>query len=515
MFKEKIDDKIKRYQSKQHLRLRKEFLPEALEIVEKPTSPLGSFAIIITTLIIIFFLLWSILGKVDEVATARGKVSTVNGIQLIQPLKGGMITDICVKEGDKVTAGQSIILLDSSTEEITLKNTEESLELLQFKNQLLNEVMENKDISVYLETEKNENRIKIIDYIDSLNSNFQTQKAQTESTIQQNLEQITIEQENLNKIKDNKQILEDKKSNILGLMNYTGPENLTIDKMKQLIAEKEKQLKDYTELYKADAISKAELEKITQELEQLKKDYDIQAVKGVYENNDFKTQITDVEAQLKLLEIDYTNQQTNVKVAQQKYEQSKDALANLDAQFKANISNLIVENNDAIKTQQANLQIQTIDFNTQKLISPVNGTVKTLEVKTIGGIIPAAQTAATIVPDNSQLIVEADVLNKDAGFIKVGQNVSIKLDTFNFQKYGMINGTITFISADAIFDERKGWVYKAKIALDTKDFNQKSPNLNITAGMECTAEIKISERRIIEFFLEPLIKHFDESLKVR
>lgn len=118
-------------------KLRNEFLPEALEIIEKPTSPIGPFMIIITFTIIVVFTAWSFIGKIDTVATARGNISTVSGIQNIQSEKGGIISEICVKEGDEVTAGQAIFKLDSSIDEITLSNLEEGLELLEFENMLL------------------------------------------------------------------------------------------------------------------------------------------------------------------------------------------------------------------------------------------------------------------------------------------------------------------------------------------------------------------------------------------
>ena len=91
----------------------------------------------------------------------------------------------------------------------------------------------------------------------------------------------------------------------------------------------------------------------------------------------------------------------------------------------------------------------------------------------------------------------------------------MKMDAFNFQEYGKLEGVIAFVSPDAIFEENKGWIYKVKIAIDDTVFAEKNPEIQIGVGMECTTEIKVGERKIIEFFMEPLVEHFDGSLEVR
>jgi hemolysin D len=121
----------------------------------------------------------------------------------------------------------------------------------------------------------------------------------------------------------------------------------------------------------------------------------------------------------------------------------------------------------------------------------------------------------TIVPDGTTLIVEAMGLNKDIGFIKAGQAVALKFDTFSFQKYGTVKGKVVSISPDAIEDERLGLVYKINIQLGDKVLSLQGKSMNICPGMTVTAEIKTGTRRIIEFFFEPIIKYTDESLKLR
>ena len=103
-------------------KIRRDFLPEALEIIEKPSAPLGHVIIFLIILLVIIALVWAIVGKVDEAAMARGKVVTVDGIQKVQTAKTGVVTDIRVKEGDYVKTGEVLYVLDCETEKIQHQN---------------------------------------------------------------------------------------------------------------------------------------------------------------------------------------------------------------------------------------------------------------------------------------------------------------------------------------------------------------------------------------------------------
>ena len=138
-----------------------------------------------------------------------------------------------------------------------------------------------------------------------------------------------------------------------------------------------------------------------------------------------------------------------------------------------------------------------------------------MAVTTVGGVVTSAQPVISIVPENAELIVEAEVLNRDIGYVFEGQEVSVKLDTFSFQKYGTVDGKIVYVSPSAVEDERKGLIYKIKVSVDKSSFNINGIDVPISSGMSGTAEIKLEERRIIEFFLEPIFEYFDDSLKVR
>jgi len=132
----------------------------------------------------------------------------------------------------------------------------------------------------------------------------------------------------------------------------------------------------------------------------------------------------------------------------------------------------------------------------------------------VGGVVNAGQQLAQVVPKKMPLYVDATLENQDVGFVKQGQRVVVKIAAYPFQRYGYLAGEVETISPDAIEDEKKGLIYKAKIKLDSSQ-SSKQADLKLLPGMSVSVEITTGERRVIEFFLDPLIAKTEESLKVR
>jgi len=164
------------------------------------------------------------------------------------------------------------------------------------------------------------------------------------------------------------------------------------------------------------------------------------------------------------------------------------------------------------------------------LRSPIDGTVENLAVHTVGGVVTPAQALMLVVPDTAQLVVEAGVENKDVGFVHPGQRAEIKVETFAFTRYGMIDGTVQALSRDAVLeggdrketDRRlpdeggdepvvKPASYMARIALDRNWIDTEAGRMTLGAGMSVTAEIYTGKRRIIGFLLSPLQRVVGES----
>ena len=162
-------------------------------------------------------------------------------------------------------------------------------------------------------------------------------------------------------------------------------------------------------------------------------------------------------------------------------------------------------------------EIQTIEFRKRKQVitSPVDGIVAKLAINTIGAVVSPAQSLVSIVPEGVPIQLKAIVANKDIGFIKVGLPVAIKIDTFSFQRYGLIDGVVTKIGANAIDDKKLGKVYEVFIEPKQTSLMVEGEEKYLMPGMTATAELKVGKRRIIELFVYPLIKYFKEGISVR
>ena len=149
------------------------------------------------------------------------------------------------------------------------------------------------------------------------------------------------------------------------------------------------------------------------------------------------------------------------------------------------------------------------------LKSPVDGTVQQLATHTVGGVVSAAQPIMTVVPDEEKMEVEALLPNKDIGFVKVGQDAVIKIESFPYTRYGYLSGKVKNVSHDAIENEHLGLVFSVTVQLDSNRINIDGQDVNLTGGMNVTAEIKTGRRRVIDYLLSPLQTKINESLKER
>ena len=170
------------------------------------------------------------------------------------------------------------------------------------------------------------------------------------------------------------------------------------------------------------------------------------------------------------------------------------------------------------------------------LTAPVDGIVQQLVVHTVGGVVTAAQALAVVVPDESRLEIEAMVPNQDIGFVSAGQDAEIKVDTFNFTRYGLLHGRVLSVSQDAIARDKlperpsaqqpteagtssepktQEPAYSARVSLDRSQMLIEDKLVNLSPGMAVTVEIKTGSRRIISYLLSPLVRYKQEVLRER
>jgi hemolysin D len=176
----------------------------------------------------------------------------------------------------------------------------------------------------------------------------------------------------------------------------------------------------------------------------------------------------------------------------------------------------------------------------QTLTAPVDGVVQQISVHTVGGVVTPAQPLMVVVPAESRLEIEAMVTNQDIGFVRAGEPAEIKVDTFNFTRYGLLHGAVVSVSQDATVRERppagssagtdeaaarganagasatgQDLVYTAHVSLERTTIEIEDKLVSLVPGMAVTVEIKTGSRRVIEYLLSPLLRYRQEAMRER
>jgi hemolysin D len=150
-----------------------------------------------------------------------------------------------------------------------------------------------------------------------------------------------------------------------------------------------------------------------------------------------------------------------------------------------------------------------------QLVAPVAGTVQQLAVHTEGGVVTPAQALMVIVPDDAEVTAEVVIENKDVGFLRVGQAVEVKLETFPFTRYGTVPALVKRVSVDAVNDEQRGAIFPATLSLLRGSIDVDGRLLALTPGMNVTGEVKTGRRRLIDYVVSPIKATADKSLEER
>ncbi len=492
-------------------KLRVEFLPEALEIVEKPTAPLGNIIIWFVFLLLLVFIIWACLGKVDEVATARGQIMSEDGVQEIQAAGTGIVTEVHVTEGQTVKKGDLLYSIDKEIEKLNIDYNKEETGLLELRVELLNQMLMGKDITQYRDGEYSEEQMDVIEAMITMNQSAELSVKEYETALenaknQYKLAEKTVETDDYTDeyFVEQKDIQEKTHE----LKNAAGVIELeALAKDYEYAVQEEKK---YKKLYEAGAVAKNEWEKKSKEVAALGKQLEIKEIeiRG--------SELTKQEEQSNLnYQINESN--TNNIAKQGSLEESKSnydiAILNLENAKKQRESTLLEQKEQCVaklKEYGVTLTQQYYEYENKDVVAPYDGVIKTLSFGKEGAVVTSTQVVAEILPEVSQLVVEAEVSNKDIGFIEAGQEVDVKVDTYDYQKYGKLVGTVMYISPDAIENEKYEKIYKVQVLLESNE-----NLLDVSQGMECSVEIKTGRRRIIEFFLEPLTEALDNSLKER
>lgn len=496
-----------------------EFLPGALEIADNPCSPAGQRIIQGIFAILVFAILWSSIGKVDEVAVARGKLIPDGRLQIIQPPQEGVITGIFVGEGEVVRKNQRLIEFDTTLQQVDENTIETSLHIAQAEKALLemDDASEKNSFENYLQTSQLLDEMK-----ESLLWKSRMQKAKHEEEtrllellIKEAREQLSMEEARHNQIRESLPMLQEREQILRTLKDTPGIESVHLKKIQHQIHIMEEEETRYRELFDAGAVAKKEWEEKKDALHLMKQEYRVQETKAEQEKQASLLNWQQGKEQWERSKQELVLQEIQVSKAQIKLEEALTNQTKSQSSYNEERIQQRIEKQKQIEGLQSELEKARTRIAGQILYSPVDGVVQGIHPTTIGGVVTPAQPVMSIVPENTPLLIEAMLPNKDIGFVKSGQKARIKIDTFSFQKYGTIDGIVQNVSPDAIEDEKMGLLYKIKVSIEQDYLLVEGEEVKLSPGMAVTVEIKTGKRRIIEFFLEPLVKYMQEGLQVR
>lgn len=458
----------------------RQFLPAALEIIETPASPVGRA---IGCTIILFFAIavaWATFGHVDIIATAQGKIVPTGRSKTIQPLEAGTVSAIHVRDGDQVAAGQVLIELDRTVTQAEKRRVSQDLILAQLDVARLSALRDN------------------FDRLDGARDIATPAGASERDLVRTRAAMQAQAAEQLAKMASITQQIEQKRA-------------------------------------EADSIAAA-IAKIDASLPLVEQTAKIrrEAMQIQYGN-----QIAYLDAQARLLD------QQNERIVQSRksveIEAARQALAQQLGQTRSGFERQVLSDlSDAQKkVEELGQDLVKADrkMAEQVLRAPIDGTVQQLALHTIGGVVTAAQQLMIIVPADSRIEAEAMIPNRDIGFVSAGQSAEVKIDTFNFTRYGLLQGKVISVSQDAIVRDKPSdknasqkkagalsdssepdgqeLVYAARISLDGTRMQIDDRLVSLAPGMAVTVEIKTGTRRIMEYLMSPLLRYKQESLRER
>ena len=443
---------------KRDRRLQYEFLPAAEEIVETPAAPFGAVVIWLTTILLVLALAWAYLGQIDIVAVGNGRVSNDGSVKVVQSASYGVVKRITAQEGQRVHKGDVLVELDKTTAEKELATTAQSLNIARAERDILRRLAMGNGADDIINSAGVSDEAKAVlrEFTASQLALAGAKEQALKGSIASHQRQLQFNQQTKAQLEGEAQKLKDRQT-----------------KVKQ-------------KLESANAIERIRLQNELDTLEQ---------------------RITTANSAA-------TSQGQQVLQSQLTLAQAQSQSQVSLAETNSSIGGQVIAQEQRIAELENNLAKAKRALEQTTITAPVDGTVLALNTRTIGGVVNVAERIAQIVPDNDLLYVDVTLDNQDVGFVRVGQRVVIKVATYPFQRYGYLEGTVENISPDAVQDEKKGLVYKAKVKLSGANSSKKN-RLKLLPGMSVSAEITTGKRRIIEFFLDPLMTHIDDSLKVR
>ena len=438
------------------------FLPAALSLQDTPAHPAPRRAAWAVCALFVVAIFWATLGEIDIVAVAPGRIVVSDRSKTLQPLEASVVKRVLVKDGDSVQAGQVLVELDA---------TNASADSASIREQLRSAVSEEERTSALMTAlVQGKPPVLASSAAPGGEGRGESSQASTAAQLQAEWQDVTAKLAKLGAEQAHRRAEIATVHELIAKLEATLP----IAKLREA---------DFRSLTEQGFISAHAGQDRTRERIEQERDLATQRARLI-------------EAQAALSEAEHTR-----------------------ASYSAETLRLLSERNSqaALKREQL---VQELGKNEQRsrltqLTAAVAGTVQQVAVHTEGGVVTPAQVLMVIVPKDAEVTAEVVIDNKDIGFVNVGDAAQIKLETFPFTRYGTVEARVKSVTADAVTDEKKGAIFPAILRLGKAPINVDGKGINLSPGMNVTAEIKTGKRRVIEYLSSPVQRTLGESLGER
>jgi HlyD family secretion protein len=439
-----------------------DFSPPLLRLQDAPPHPLGRKVLWLLLILLGALLIWALIGKLDIVAVAEGKLVPQSYLQIVQPAESGIVKDLLVKEGQGVKAGQVLIRMDSLITEADARAIEAEY---QRKRLTLRRIEAELSGAPFLGQPDDPSALA-----EEVAAQYQANRGALEAA------------------------LAEEHSRLIKARQEMAAAQQVKKKLEEVLPHYRQQDKAYEELVQDGYVSA--LSGSDKKRERLEKEQELQTQGFLIES-----------ARASML-------------------QSEKKLAQIDSDYRRQLHAERNEIQSQVDRLAQELAKQTHKQQLLELKAPQDGVVKDLATHTAGAVVQPGTILLTLVPEDELLRAEVWVSNEDIGFVRQGQPVKLKFAAFPFQKYGMVEGTVEHVSADAADGntpggnaqnaaERQPLVYKALIRLKAMQLEMDQQRYKLSAGMQTHAEIWLRDRTVMEYLLSPVRKAWHEAARER
>jgi len=449
-----------------------DFAPGLLAIQESPPARLPRVVLYLVLGLCLILITWSIFGKLDIVASAEGKLVPQTYVKIVQPADAGIVQDILVAEGQHVTAGQVLMRMDTKDALADESTIQTELTMRSLQLRRIDAELGNHPLT------------RQTGDPDDL---YRQVQAQYDDRRRAYTDALAGAQDALHKAERD---------------DDSGKEQLT--KLREVTPLLKEQADSYTNMGKEGYVP--QLQVLDKQRDYLEKSRDLKAQEATVASLDAAVGAAEKQ------------------------------MAELTSKYRSDLQNERIDAEGQYRKYQQDMVKQVHKTGLLELKAPQSGIVKDLATHTAGTVVSPGTVLLSLVPDNESLVAEIMVKNDDVGFVYPHQKVKVKLAAYPFQQYGMLDGEILTLGADAN-DDQQGeqrrqnangngsgnnnsdkappTIYKALVSLDAQQLTVDKSQFKLVPGMQVTAEINQGKRTVLEYILSPLEKTVRESAHER